>query len=356
MTLLEKQKTILVTGGAGFIGSSMIRKLVNQSNNLIINIDSLTYSGNLSSLKEIQDMENYKFLNLNIGNTNQIKKVFLKYEPDIIINFAAESHVDKSIDSPNIFFETNVMKTLNLALVAKDYWIDADKDFLFHHVSTDEVYGDIPKNNPPSNETIAYKPSSPYAASKASSDHMLRALHRTYGLPITISNCSNNYGPYQFPEKLIPHVIINILMGKQLPVYGDGSQIRDWLHTNDHIAGILNIIEFGQIGDTYNIGGNNELSNLHVIEMICDFMDKNFKSKLNNFNSSRELISFVTDRPGHDKRYAIDTSKMLKTFNWKPKIEFKNGLEETVNWYVENEWWWSEILDSKYQMNRQGNK
>ncbi len=356
MTLLEKQKTILITGGAGFIGSSMVRSLVNESDNLIINIDSLTYSGNLSSLKQIQNMKNYKFLNLEIGNTDEVKKVFSNYQPDIIINFAAESHVDKSIDSPNIFFETNVMQTLSFALVAKDYWKDTNKDFLFHHVSTDEVYGDIPKDDPPSNETVAYKPSSPYAASKASSDHMLRALHRTYGLPITISNCSNNYGPYQFPEKLIPHIIINILKGKQLPVYGDGSQVRDWLHTSDHIKGILNIIEFGQSGDTYNIGGNNELTNINVIEMICDFMDKNFSKKLKNFNSSRELISFVSDRPGHDKRYAIDTSKVMNAFDWKPSIEFKSGLEDTIKWYVENEWWWSEILETKYHMDRQGNK
>ena len=356
MTLLDKQKTILITGGAGFIGSSMVRSLVNESDNLVINIDSLTYSGNLSSLKQIQNKKNYKFLNLEIGNTDEVKKVFLRYEPDIIINFAAESHVDKSIDSPNVFFETNVMQTLRFALVAKDYWKDVNKDFLFHHVSTDEVYGDIPKSDPPSNETVAYKPSSPYAASKASSDHMLRALNRTYGLPITISNCSNNYGPYQFPEKLIPHIIINILKGEQLPVYGDGKQTRDWLHTSDHINGILNIIELGQSGDTYNIGGNNELSNIYVIKMICDFIDKNFSKKLNNLNSSRELISFVSDRPGHDKRYAIDTSKIMNAFDWKPSIDFKSGLEDTIKWYVENEWWWSEILETKYHMDRQGNK
>jgi len=355
---MEKNSRILVTGGAGFIGSAMVRHLINNTKAKILNIDSLTYSGNLNSLIEISHSERYEFIEADIGNEEAISKLLLDFEPNIVINFAAESHVDKSIDSPSLFFETNVMGTLNLVICIKNYYqkISENKKklFRFHHVSTDEVYGDISLEDDPVNELRAYEPSSPYAASKASSDHIVRSFHRTYALPVTISNCSNNYGPYHFPEKLIPHIIISALLGKQLPIYGDGMQIRDWLHVDDHIAGIIKIIENGTIGHTYNIGGNNEQTNINVVNSICEILDKKIFEKPNGISTFKELISHVNDRPGHDKRYSIDSLKIQKELNWTPKIEFQNGLIDTIDWYVDNKQWWEKILFNEYSLERQG--
>ena len=355
---MEKNSKILVTGGAGFIGSAMVRDIINNTKAKILNIDFLTYSGNLNSLIEVSQSKRYEFAKVDIGNNEAISKLLLDFEPNIVINFAAESHVDKSIDSPSLFFKTNVMGTLNLAICIKNYYEKISKNkkklFRFHHISTDEVYGDISMEDDPVNELRAYEPSSPYAASKASSDHIIRSFHRTYELPVTISNCSNNYGPYHFPEKLIPHIIISALLGKKLPIYGDGMQIRDWLHVEDHIAGIKKIIENGTIGQTYNIGGNNEQTNINVVKSICEILDKKIAEKPNGISTFKELIFNVKDRPGHDKRYAIDSSKIQKELNWAPKIEFQNGLIDTINWYLDNKPWWEEILSKKYNLERQG--
>ena len=352
MPHISENSTVLITGGAGFIGSAMVRHLVLERKCRVINIDNLSYSGNLLNLEEISSLKNYHFYELSIGERDSVYDCLDKYKPNVVINFAAESHVDKSIDNPGIFFKTNVLDTLNLLMAVKDYLKNNDLDFLFHHISTDEVYGDIPMNDKPSNEATPYKPSSPYAASKASSDHIVRAFARTYGLPATISNCSNNYGSFQHPEKLIPHMIINALNNKKLPIYGDGKQIRDWLHVDDHISGILRIIEHGKTGQTYNIGGLNEVTNLEVVNLICQTLDKELprKDKL----SYKELISFVGDRPGHDRRYAIDCSKISNTLNWKPSLEFKIGLEQTVKWYLNNQDWWNSIMEDGYSHIRQG--
>lgn len=352
MPYISENSTVLITGGAGFIGSAMVRHLVLERKCRVINIDNLSYSGNLSNLEEISRLNNYHFFKLSIGERDSVHECLQKYKPNVVINFAAESHVDKSIDNPGIFFKTNVLDTLNLLMAVKDYLKNNDLDFLFHHISTDEVYGDIPMNDNPSNEETPYKPSSPYAASKASSDHIVRAFIRTYGFPATISNCSNNYGSFQHPEKLIPHMIINALNNKKLPVYGDGKQIRDWLHVDDHISGILKIIEYGKIGQTYNIGGLNEVTNLEVVNLICQTLDAEFPRQ--DKVSYKKLISFVGDRPGHDRRYAIDCSKISNDLNWKPSLEFKIGLEQTVKWYLNNQDWWNSIMEDGYSHIRQG--
>ena len=351
---LDNNSTIFVTGGAGFIGSAMVRSLVENTNHLVINIDCITYSGNLASLASIEKYDNYRFYKINIGNVEQIKKLFKKYLPDLIINFAAETHVDRSIDDPKTFFQTNVSDTLSFVSLVKDYFSEIDKDFLFHHISTDEVYGDIPHDAKPSNEQTIYKPSSPYSASRASSDHIMRAFHRTYKLPITISNCSNNYGPYQFPEKLIPHMIIKIINNQKLPIYGDGTQIRDWLSVHDHIDAIMRIIYDGEVGSTYNIGGSKtEIKNIEVVKKICSYMD-DFNTNRQEGTHSHDLIEFVEDRPGHDKRYAIDSSKIQNELSWSPQVCFDEGLKDTVRWYLDNESWWQAILERPSVLDRQG--
>ncbi len=351
----KNKKRIIVTGGSGFIGSEMIRHLIQNTDSLVFNLDSLEYSGNQSNLHSISSSKRYFFQRVRIGSKREISKIFRDFLPNLVINFAAESHVDRSIDNPEIFFETNTMETLKLLEVCRDYYKTSKANFLFHHISTDEVYGDIQKPDYFSKEGDPYCPSSPYAASKASSDHLVRSFHKTFDLPVKITNCSNNYGPYQFPEKLIPHVILNALNSKKLPIYGDGSQIRDWLYVEDHINGILSVIDKGKIGETYNIGGDNQTSNLDLVRNICEILDESIYRKI-NIDSFKDLIIFVDDRPGHDKRYAIDCSKIKNECNWKAKHDFSSGLFKTVNWYLENKAWWQEILDKKYTLERVGLK
>ena len=353
------KKKILITGGAGFIGSAMIRYLIKNTKNRVHNIDALTYSGNLNSLSEVSSSSRYQFSNINILDYSSILRILEEYKPEIIINFAAESHVDKSIDAPSVFFETNVMGTLNLLKAVLNFYkknyTDTSSSFKFHHISTDEVFGDIHPDDEPVNETRSYNPSSPYAASKASSDHIVRAFHRTYNLPITISNCSNNYGPFHFPEKLIPHIIISCLQVKQLPIYGDGMQIRDWLHVDDHVEAIMKIIQDGKIGETYNIGGDNEKTNLYVVNRICEILDEKILEKPEKIDSFKDLIYFSDDRPGHDKRYAINSKKIQNDLSWKPLVDFDQGLINTIDWYMTNTDWWENILSGDYILKRQGN-
>ena len=329
---------VIVTGGAGFIGSALIRYLIDKTTHKILNIDKLTYAGDLDSLKSISSNKRYYFKRIDIVDRDKIKEIFSSFQPDIIFHLAAESHVDRSISGPLEFINTNIVGTCILLDVAHEYWsksTDLKKSsFRFQHISTDEVFGSLGEKGF-FTEQSHYDPSSPYSASKAASDHLVRAWHRTYGLPVTITNCSNNYGPYQFPEKLIPLMIINAIKGNSLPIYGDGLQVRDWLHVEDHVDALYKIATCGKTGETYNIGGNNEKTNLEVVELICDLVDRNldFPSK---GKSSRELISFVADRLGHDVRYAIDASKLKSQLNWEPSKTFEDGLSETVNWYLEN--------------------
>ncbi len=351
---MSYQSTIFVTGGAGFIGSEMVRNLVADNNNFVVNIDSLSYSGNLDNLLTVANNENYFFSNCSIGDKLSIKKLINQFSPDIFINFAAESHVDKSIEDPNPFYKTNVMETLDFIIQVKDYWKLSNKKIIFHHISTDEVYGDIPEGTSPCDESYPYNPSSPYASSKAASDQIVRSFYRTYGLPVLITNCSNNYGHFQFPEKLIPHIIINGIEGKSLPIYGDGMQIRDWLHVSDHINAIKKVLENGKIGQTYNIGGINEQTNLTVVKKICSVLDSLIDKKPSNIDSFRDLIKFVDDRPGHDRRYAINCEKIINDCEWEPLFDFDKGIEQTVKWYVENEEWWRKILSKHYKLARQG--
>jgi len=357
-------KTIIVTGGAGFIGSAVIRELIQHSPHRVINLDKLTYAGNLESLKDIEANERYYFEQVDICDAEQVKRVFTTYQPDVIMHLAAESHVDRSIDGPGEFIQTNIVGTYNLLDQAKTYWssLGGEKklDFRFHHISTDEVYGDLPhpdevseaekKSLPLFTEQTAYAPSSPYSASKASSDHLVRAWHKTYGLPVVITNCSNNYGPYHFPEKLIPLVILNALEGKPLPIYGKGNQIRDWLYVEDHARALIKVATEGKIGETYNIGGHNEKQNIEVVETICDILDK-VRPKAQRY---KEQITFVTDRPGHDMRYAIDASKIQKELGWTPQESFETGIQKTVEWYLENQEWCQHVQDGSYQRERLG--
>ena len=346
----------LITGGAGFIGSAMARLLVSKKNNFVTVIDSLTYASDKRTLSNIGDSNNFNFLEVDICDSKKVKDVMESFKPNIIIHFAAESHVDRSIDSPEKFIKTNIIGTYVLLEEARLYYQkyknELDK-FLFHHVSTDEVFGDLEDFEEPFTEITPYDPSSPYSASKASSDHLVRAWHRTFKLPITISNCSNNYGPYHFPEKLIPLSILNALNGKKINVYGDGSQIRDWLYVDDHVEAINKIIDNGKQGETYNIGGNCEKTNLEVVQTICSQLDLLIDNKPNNIDSFQNLITFVEDRPGHDKRYGIDATKILKELHWGPTETFKNGIAKTITWYIENDWWWKPIL-KKYQGERLG--
>jgi len=354
---------ILVTGGAGFIGSAVIRHIINKTQDSVINVDSLTYAGNLESLAEVEGNKRYIFEQVDICNRLALDKVFEQHKPDVIMHLAAESHVDRSIDGPAAFIETNIVGTYTLLETSRAYWnslIEEKKSaFRFHHISTDEVYGDLEGPEDLFTEETSYAPSSPYSASKASSDHLVRAWLRTYGLPTVITNCSNNYGPYHFPEKLIPLMILNALEGKPLPVYGNGQQIRDWLYVNDHARALYLVATKGTVGETYNIGGHNEKANIDVVKTICELLEElvpgNSYSRTSNSSGGFEnLITYVTDRPGHDVRYAIDASKIERTLGWKPEETFESGLRKTVEWYLNNEQWWSHVLDGSYIIERLG--
>ena len=347
---------VLVTGGAGFIGSSVIRHILNTTSNKVINIDNLTYAGNLESLESISSNTNYFFEQADICDAGAIKRIFNKYQPDIVMHLAAESHVDRSIDGPSIFLQTNIMGTFNLLEQSREYFgsLNNNDSFRFHHISTDEVYGDLHGTNDLFTENTPYSPSSPYSASKASSDHLVRSWGRTYGLPYVITNCSNNYGPYHFPEKLIPHIIINAIQGNSLPVYGKGDQIRDWLYVEDHASALFEVARNGKNAETYNIGGHNEKTNIEVVESICNLLEELSPSKPNGINKYTDLINFVEDRPGHDKRYAIDASKIQNDLNWVPSETFESGLRKTVQWYIDNNKWWERVLSGEYRLNRVG--
>lgn len=347
---------VLVTGGAGFIGSSVIRHILNTTSNKVINIDNLTYAGNLESLESISSNTNYFFEQADICDAGAIKRIFNKYQPDIVMHLAAESHVDRSIDGPSIFLQTNIMGTFNLLEQSREYFssLNNNDSFRFHHISTDEVYGDLHGTNDLFTENTPYSPSSPYSASKASSDHLVRSWGRTYGLPYVITNCSNNYGPYHFPEKLIPHIIINAIQGNSLPVYGKGDQIRDWLYVEDHASALFEVASNGKNAETYNIGGHNEKTNLEVVESICNLLEELSPSKPNGIKKYTDLIKFVEDRPGHDKRYAIDASKIQNDLNWVPSETFESGLRKTVQWYIDNNKWWERVLSGEYRLNRVG--
>ncbi|MCA0403005.1 MAG: dTDP-glucose 4,6-dehydratase [Proteobacteria bacterium] len=344
---------ILVTGGAGFIGSALVRFLINETDSTVINVDKLTYAGNLHSLEGIAESERYFFEKVDICDAAAIERIFIQYQPDMVMHLAAESHVDRSISSSADFIQTNIIGTHVLLEASRLYWkallAERQQNFRFHHISTDEVYGDLNNSGEFFTETTSYAPSSPYSASKASSDHLVRAWHRTYGLPVVVTNCSNNYGPFQFPEKLIPLIIGNALAGKSLPVYGDGSQIRDWLYVEDHVRALYQVLLKGKIGETYNIGGHNEKKNIEVVHKICDLLDEFKPEKPEGLNSYRDLITFVKDRPGHDKRYAIDASKIASDLNWKPLESFESGISKTVKWYLDNSKWVEAIQDGSYQ-------
>lgn len=335
---------ILVTGGAGFIGSAVVRRLV-ASGQRVVTLDKLTYSGSLTSLREVEGNPNHRFVEADIGDQALIGDLLREEQVSGIMHLAAESHVDRSIDGPGVFIETNVVGTYRLLQAALDYWRtlegEASEAFRFHHISTDEVFGDLPFDSGFFTEETPYAPSSPYSASKAASDHLVRAWHHTYGLPVVLSNCSNNYGPYHFPEKLIPLVILNALEGKSLPVYGKGENVRDWLFVEDHAAALETIFRTGAVGESYNVGGRAERTNLQVVEAICDALDA--RRPLADGRKRRELITFVTDRPGHDRRYAIDCSRIERELGWTPSVDFEEGLARTVDWYLENEWWWGPL-------------
>lgn len=349
---------ILITGGAGFIGSAVIRHIINHTKHQVLNIDKLTYAGNLESLAEIENNSRYSFQSLDICNTVAIEAAFNRFEPNLVMHLAAESHVDRSIDGPADFINTNIVGTYSLLEVARKYWqtlSEADKAlFRFHHISTDEVYGDLNNTNALFTESTSYAPSSPYSASKASSDHLVRAWHRTYGLPIIVTNCSNNYGPYHFPEKLIPLVILNALDDKVLPIYGKGNQIRDWLYVEDHAKALYKVVTQGVIGETYNIGGHNEKQNIEVVTTICHILDE-LRPRPNG-QPYESLITYVKDRPGHDLRYAIDATKIQKELNWLPVETFETGIRKTVEWYLKNLEWCRRVQDGSYQRERLGVK
>ncbi|WOE29302.1 dTDP-glucose 4,6-dehydratase [Acinetobacter towneri] len=347
---------ILVTGGAGFIGSAVIRHIIQNTNNQVLNIDKLTYAGNLESLKEIDQYPNYEFKQIDICDREQITAAIDAFQPNAIMHLAAESHVDRSIDGPAAFIQTNIVGTYTLLEAARKYWMgldaEAQQNFRFHHISTDEVYGDLEGTTDLFTETTSYAPSSPYSASKASSDHLVRAWHRTYGLPIIVTNCSNNYGPYHFPEKLIPLVILNALDAKPLPVYGNGQQIRDWLFVEDHARALYKVVTEGVVGETYNIGGHNEKQNIEVVKTICKILDE-LKPQANG-QTYESLITFVKDRPGHDLRYAIDATKIQNELGWTPTETFETGISKTVQWYLNNLDWCHRVQDGSYQRERLG--
>jgi dTDP-glucose 4,6-dehydratase len=356
-------RKILVTGGAGFIGSAVVRQYIEQSDIVIINLDKLTYAGNLASLGKAGDHPRHRFEQVDICDRRALERVLREHKPDAVMHLAAESHVDRSIDGPAAFVQTNVVGTGSLLETVRDYWgqleSTAKKQFRFHHVSTDEVYGDLSADAPAFTEETAYAPSSPYSASKAGSDHLVRAWHRTYGLPVVITNCSNNYGPYQFPEKLIPLMILNALEQQPLPVYGRGENIRDWLYVEDHAEALRLVLAKGKIGQTYNIGGRSEKTNLQVVETICAILQELAPSVSHGKGSGeeiryRDLIAFVSDRPGHDRRYAIDTAKIESALGWQPTETFETGIRKTVQWYLNNEVWWRSVQDGSYRRERLG--
>ncbi len=355
---MKNKKTIFVTGGAGFIGSALIRHIIKNTYHSVVNIDKLSYSGNLQSLESIKSNKDYIFEQVDICDEKELNRIFKKNKPDIVMHLAAESHVDRSIDRPDDFIKTNIVGTFTLLEQSKNYWqsLEGDKknNFRFLHVSTDEVYGDLEGTTDFFSEETSYDPSSPYSATKASSDHLVRAWHRTYGLPVLITNCSNNYGPYQFPEKLIPHVILNALEGKNLPIYGDGRQIRDWLYVDDHVLALMSVVLDGNVGETYNIGGSNEIQNIEVVKKICNILDKLISNKLNGMASFSELITYVKDRPGHDVRYAINANKINKDLGWKPEESFESGILKTVQWYLTNNEWCENIQNGSYKLERLG--
>ncbi|MET0308823.1 MAG: dTDP-glucose 4,6-dehydratase [Sphingomonas sp.] len=349
------QQTFLVTGGAGFIGSAVVRHLV-RSGARVINLDKLTYAGNPASLTSIENAPNYRFVQGDIADTGLILPLLREEQVDVVMHLAAESHVDRSIDGPGEFIETNVVGTFKLLQAALEHWrgLEGEKrdGFRFHHISTDEVFGDLPFDSGIFTEETPYDPSSPYSASKAASDHLVRAWNHTYGLPVVLSNCSNNYGPFHFPEKLIPLTILNALEGKQLPVYGKGENVRDWLYVDDHARALATIATTGKVGQSYNVGGRNERTNLQVVETICDLLDA--RIPLADGRKRRELISFVTDRPGHDRRYAIDATKLETELGWKAEEDFESGIARTIDWYLDNGWWWEPIRSGKYAGERLG--
>jgi len=344
---------ILLTGGAGFIGSAVIRHIINNTKHSVVNVDKLTYAGDLGTLVSIESDARYFFEQSDICHTAEIRRVFNVHQPDVVMHLAAESHVDRSIDGPGEFIQTNILGTYALLEEARIYWSNLEgsrkASFRFHHISTDEVYGDLEGKDDLFTEDTRYAPSSPYAASKASSDHLVRAWHRTFKLPTLITNCSNNYGPFQFPEKLIPLTILNALEGKSIGIYGDGKQIRDWLYVDDHAKSLLHVLLTGEIGETYNIGGHNELQNIHVVKTICRILDKLVPNKLDDIDRYEQLITYVDDRAGHDVRYAIDASKIFEKLNWIPDETFETGIRKTVEWYVKNIIWCGRIKSKIYQ-------
>ncbi|MDN5622929.1 MAG: dTDP-glucose 4,6-dehydratase [Acinetobacter sp.] len=343
---------ILVTGGAGFIGSAVIRHIIQNTNHTVLNVDKLTYAGNLESLALVENNERYQFSHTDICNREALDHLFCEFSPDAVMHLAAESHVDRSISGPLDFIETNIIGTYQLLEATRKYWLslrnDAKQEFRFHHISTDEVYGDLEGTTGLFTETTAYSPSSPYSASKASSDHLVRAWHRTYGLPVIVTNCSNNYGPYHFPEKLIPLMILNALQAKALPVYGNGQQIRDWLFVEDHARALYKVVTEGVVGETYNIGGHNEKANIDVVHSICDLLEELAPNKPEGIQYYKDLINYVTDRPGHDVRYAIDASKIQNELGWVPEESFETGLRKTVEWYLNNQEWVSHVQSGAY--------
>ncbi|RXJ74680.1 dTDP-glucose 4,6-dehydratase [Veronia nyctiphanis] len=349
---------ILLTGGAGFIGSAVVRHIIKNTKDSVINVDKLTYAGNLESITDVESNDRYAFIEADICNRSAMDDIFSAYQPDAVMHLAAESHVDRSIDGPAAFIETNIIGTYTLLEAGRQYWNSLNDDkkasFRFHHISTDEVYGDLEGTNDLFTEKTSYEPSSPYSASKASSDHLVRAWQRTYGLPTLVTNCSNNYGPYHFPEKLIPLMILNALEGKVLPVYGDGMQIRDWLFVEDHARALYKVVTEGVIGDTYNIGGHNEKSNIEVVKTICSLLEELVPNKPAGVAKYQDLITYVKDRPGHDVRYAIDASKIERELGWKPEETFESGIRKTVEWYLNNKEWWSRVLDGSYSRERLG--
>lgn len=357
---MKNNMKILVTGGAGFIGSAVVRHIITNTRDSVVNLDKLTYAGNLESLKSIDSSDRYKFEQVDICNREELDRVFKSHKPDAVMHLAAESHVDRSITGPAEFIQTNILGTYNLLEAAREYWNTLNegdkKSFRFHHISTDEVYGDLPHPDeqegelPLFTEETSYAPSSPYSASKASSDHLVRAWLRTYGFPTIVTNCSNNYGPYHFPEKLIPLVILNALEGKDLPIYGKGDQIRDWLYVEDHARALYKVVTQGIVGETYNIGGHNEKQNLEVVQTICEILD----TLVPKTAKYAEQITYVTDRPGHDRRYAIDSSKMSEELNWTPLETFETGLRKTIEWYLANHQWCKNVQDGSYQRERLG--
>lgn len=351
---------ILITGGAGFIGSALIRHIIHNTQDSVVNLDKLTYAGNLENLAGVFHNPRHTFVQADICDRAALDKIFAEHRPDAVMHLAAESHVDRSIDSAGEFIQTNIIGTFTLLEAARAYCSTQPENrraaFRFHHISTDEVFGDLHGTNGLFTETTPYAPSSPYSASKAGSDHLVRAWGRTYGLPVIVTNCSNNYGPCHFPEKLIPLMILNALAGKPLPVYGDGQQIRDWLYVEDHARALYTVVTQGKTGETYNIGGHNEKTNLEVVRTICALMEELAPEKLQGVARYEDLITFVTDRPGHDARYAIDASKIGRELGWKPQETFESGIRKTVQWYLDNRSWWQRVLDGSYRLERLGTK